>query len=1377
MEDQVNLSLPPFNPEPHDSCATRWDRWLKRFNNFVVAKNIEEDKRKQAMLLHYGGEEVFEIHEALSVEGDAIDTYPQLTKKLTEYFAPKRNTEYEVYLFRQSAQQHGETLDKFYARLLQMSRNCDFGDAAREIKSQIIQKCALTKVRDKGLRDTNLVLTDLLQFGRTLEATTSQVKAMGAPSTDGKTTSAVNRVDTRSTSKTTNRFNKTKPKGPTTHHTPTDQHKTSCPGCGSAKGHTSRVQQCPAWGKECRKCSKNNHFASVCRGGTPPSAQHQSTTQHKSTAQPTARNNFVQDVTDVPYSSQYPVYTVQSKSPRGPYVCVVKINGAPTAMEIDTGASLSLVSVNQYKQLPCSVPLDTTNIPTLRTYSGDIIQPLGRCVVNVEYKSQIYELSLLVVPGDGPNLLGRDWLHCVNLNWSELHRVEAAPLGSLPKLYPQLFSNELGCVKNISAKLVVDVNATPRCFKPRPVPYALQAKVETELERLQSEGVIRPVEFSDWAAPIVPVLKSNGEIRICGDYKLTVNAAAKVDKYPIPNIKDLYAKLSGGKYYSKLDLSHAYQQVPLDEDSQRLTTITTSKGLFAYTRMCYGVSSAPGIFQRIMEQVLQGMPMVAVYLDDILVTGTSYDEARRNLHAVLQRLQDAGLTLKLEKCEFMQDSVVYLGHKLDAEGIRPTEEKTTAIQNAPAPTNVSELRSYLGMVNHYHPFLPNISAVLAPLHELLHKDTHWHWGKPQQEAFEHSKVMFRSPKLLVHYNPNLPLVLTCDASPYGIGSVLSHTMPDGVEKPVAFASRTLIPAEKNYAQIERESLAIIFGVTKFHKYIYGRDFTILSDHKPLLGLLHEQKAISPTASARIQHWALLLANYRYHLRYRPGPQIANADGLSRLPINAGLTSVPVPEETILALSTLANSNTPVTAKLVAQWVAKDPILALVAKYLREGWLPAAGEELAPYFHRRNELSLEQGCILWGSRVVIPPPGRDTILADLHETHPGIVRMKALARSYIWWPGMDKEIENTVRSCHSCQQQAVSPPKGNLHPWEWPGKPWHRLHIDYAGPVEGKMLLIIVDAHSKFIECHIVSSANSANTIIKLLQTFATHGLPAQLVSDNGSPFTSEEFAQFCRNNGIQHIRSAPYHPASNGLAERAVQTVKNGLRKTVGPNLETRLYRFLAMYRLTPQTTTGESPAELLLKRRPRSRLDLTCPDIQGKVLSKQSSSLRDRCNERSFFCGDAVWSMNFAGAPKWLPGVLETQTGPVSFTVRLSDGRLWKRHIDHLRQRLPHEPQPEPLDTDEPAAQLPVPRPDAIGQPLTPELSASGVPANTKPAPHPAATTLRPNASSSATPTRSEQARPPDTGISTTPRESTSTVPPLRRSSRASKPPVRLDL
>ena len=291
--------------------------------------------------------------------------------------------------------------------------------------------------------------------------------------------------------------------------------------------------------------------------------------------------------------------------------------------------------------------------------------------------------------------------------------------------FPDLFKYELGTLRGVEAKLHVTKDATVRCFKARPVPYALREKVDAELNRLLEDGVIKPVEFSDYAAPIVPVLRANGRIRICGDYKLTVNKVVLADKHPIPNIEDLYAKFAGGKLYSRIDLRNAYEQILLSEESQKLTTVTTSRGLFCYTRLCQGVSARPGIFLRLMEQLLQGIPMTAVYLDDIVCTGRTEEESRANLVTVLGRLQTAGLRLKLDKCEFLQPSCIYLGHRLDAEGIHPTNEKVRVIADAPVPRARSELKSYLGMVCYYHKFLHNLSAKLAPLHHLLQKDVAW----------------------------------------------------------------------------------------------------------------------------------------------------------------------------------------------------------------------------------------------------------------------------------------------------------------------------------------------------------------------------------------------------------------------------------------------------------------------------------------------------------------------------------------------------------------------------------------------------------------------------------------------------------------------------
>ena len=319
-------------------------------------------------------------------------------------------------------------------------------------------------------------------------------------------------------------------------------------------------------------------------------------------------------------------------------------------------------------------------------------------------------------------------------------------------------------------------------------------------------------------------------------------------------------------------------------------------------------------------------------------------------------------------------------------------------------------------------------------------------------------------------------------------------MPDGTDQPIAYASRSPSKAEKNYAQLEREGLALIYGVTKFHKYVYGRVFAVITDHQPLLGL----GAISVMSSARIQRWGLTLAKYQYHLCFRPGRKIANADGLSRLPVDAAPTEVPVPSEVVLSMTTLEKS--PVTAAQVATWTRRDPLLSAVVRFVQQGWPDSLGEEYAVYFRRKEELSVQAGCLIWGSRVIIPTPGREAILSELHECHPGIVRMKAVALSFVWWPRINYKILAKVRAGQVCQQQRNAPHTAQLHPWEWPGQPWHRIHVDYA--MDGKMVLVIVDAHSKYIDAHIVNAATSSATIMKLRQTFATHGLPSVLVSDN-----------------------------------------------------------------------------------------------------------------------------------------------------------------------------------------------------------------------------------------------------------------------------------
>ena len=345
------------------------------------------------------------------------------------------------------------------------------------------------------------------------------------------------------------------------------------------------------------------------------------------------------------------------------------------------------------------------------------------------------------------------------------------------------------------------------------------------------------------------------------------------------------------------------------------------------------------------------------------------------------------------------------------------------------------------------------------------------------------------------------------------------------------------------------------------------------------------------------------------------------------------------------------------------------------QFLQQGWPHVQDNpKVKPYFAKKDELSLYDGCILWGTRIVVPAPDQDAVLTELHEGHPGMARMKALVRMYVWWPGLNDDIEKTVRQCTECQLNQSTPAVAPLQPWQWPTRPWKRLHLDYAGPVKGKMYLIIVDAHSKWIEAVCTPSATSAAVIEELRVLFAQFGLPDTVVTDNGTCFVSAEFKAYLTKNGIKQITSAPYHPATNGMAERAVQIVKQGLKKITQGSIRTRLAKILKAYRITPHSTTGLSPAEMLLGRRPKSRLDLLTPLVAERIESRQQrqkqqhdASSRDRC----FMEGDTVFVKNFQAGDKWLPGTISKRSGPVSFEVQMSNGCIRRCHQDQLKRRI----------------------------------------------------------------------------------------------------------
>ena len=735
----------------------------------------------------------------------------------------------------------------------------------------------------------------------------------------------------------------------------------------------------------------------------------------------------------------------------------------------------------------------------------------------------------------------------------------------------------------------------------------------------------------------------------------------------------MFATLAGGKKFTKLDLSQAYLQLELDKDSKEYLTVNTSLGLFRYRRLVYGVSSAPAIFQSVMDRILAGLPHVVCRIDDILIIGPDDESHLKTLREVLRRLNEHYVKLRDDKCIFMADEVIYMGHLVNSKGTRATTDKIESIQNAPSPTNVTELKSYLGLLNYYRSFLQNLSTVLQPLNELLKTEVAWVWSKNCEKSFKESKRLVAGSGLLVHFDMRKPVTVACDASSYGVGAVISHIMQDGSERPIAFASRTLSASEKNYSQLEKDALGIHFGIKKFHKYLYGRKFTLITDHKPLTTILGPKKGVPTLAAARLQRWAVTLSAYDYDIYYRKSEDHANCDCLSRLPVDRNEHEEEVNFSFI--------DEIPINSRDIAEATRKDTVLSKVYEYVLNGWTNhVTDENLRPYFSRRNELSVDQGVILWGFRVVIPAKFHERILNEMHEEHIGMCRMKALARSYAWWPNIDNEVECLVKWCEACALVKNSSPEVPLHPWKWATRPWQRIHVDFA-EFKGQMFLVVIDSFSKWLDVIPMTSTTAEKTVERLRTLFSTWGIVEELVSDNGPQFVSHIFKTFMEANGIKHTLVPAYHPSSNGAAERSVAVLKKALKTQVfdakykGKNysLEHKLSNFLLTYRNTPQTTTKESPAVLFLKRQLRSRLTLIKPNKETSVENKQDKMkmYHDRSHNQSrwFEKGEKVQvKTTLPGGQRWIwkSGTILKKKAPRTYLVIVGH-KVRYCHLDHL--------------------------------------------------------------------------------------------------------------
>eukprot|EP00731_Ephydatia_muelleri_P039008 Em1040g1a len=1194
--------------------------YLERMGLYFVANKIESERQVAVFLSLIGGKNYALLRDLLLPQQLKDVSLVELMGTLRRHFEPKPVVIAERFHFHRRSQGADESVAEYVAELRKLATHCRFGGYLEEaLRDRLVCGLREESTQRALLTENELTLARALEIAQSREAVLMNAQRLKEPSLTVK--KVTTRTDTTISSK--------------------------CTRCGSSKHLADR---CPFRQATCFKCNKPGHIARVCRSGGRPVGLSKPTSQPYQGRNTLSVDDSAEEESAIDNVSVFAVGTPQVR----PIVVKIAVNGTTIEMEVDTGAAVSLVSERTWKQIRGQVKLRKADV-VLRAYNHMRLKVLGEAELQVQYGGRRYELLLRVVKEDGPSLIGRDWLQQIKLDWSAMcHWISPSQsdqmVKTLMRKYADVFKAELGTMKGVKAKLVLKAGVVPRFIRPRPIPFALKEAVEQEIRHLEEQGILRRITHSSWAAPIVVVPKKDGRVRLCGDYKMTINQYLEVDRYPLPKPNDLFATLAGGQKFSKIDLSQAYQQLVLEEESCELVVINTHIGLFSYTRLPFGVASAPALFQRAMDSILQGIAGVICYIDDILVTGKDDAQHLQALEQVLSRLQEAGLTIQKNKCVFMAKSVEYLGHVVDAEGLHTTPEKLKAILEAPAPKDLNQMRSFLGLVNYYARFIPNLSTVLHPLNRLLRQDVSWEWDELCEEAFQLAKQSLASSRVLVHYDPTMPLKLAGDASEYGVGAVLSHVCPDGSERPVAFASRTLSSSERNYAQLEKEALSLIFGVRKFHQQVF------------LPWLLLDFKG----GHCCYPHISTI--------EYRSTACHANADGLSRLPLQSTGEEEDVTAATVFNVAQL--ESLPVTAEQLRAATGCDQILGKVLLLTQKGWPTKVNDDLKPYWIRRDEITIESGCLLWGVRVLVPKKLQGRVLEELHKGHPGASRMKSLARGYLWWPGLDTELEHLAKSCIPCQEVKLTPPAAPLHPWVWPSLPWQRIHVDFAGPFLGQQFLIVVDAHSKWPEViPMASSTTAARTIEALRLLFASYGVPNQLVSDNGPQFVSKEFADFMAGNAVKHIRVAPYHPASNGLAERFVQTFKKAMSaaRNDGASLSQKLCRFLLTYRSTPHATTQVAPCELFLKRTIRTRLDAIRPNYSGTVCDKQAlqKELHDRhARSREFEIGQKVMAKNFLQGPPWVAGVISECKGPLTYLVEVEPHVFWRRHVDHIKHR-----------------------------------------------------------------------------------------------------------
>lgn len=732
--------------------------------------------------------------------------------------------------------------------------------------------------------------------------------------------------------------------------------------------------------------------------------------------------------------------------------------------------------------------------------------------------------------------------------------------------------DKLTTTNTIKHEIPLQENTPPINVKPYRLPEAQKAEINKQINEMLANGTVRE-STSPYNAPllVIPKKMDNSGIqkfRIAVDFR-KLNDASIGQHFPLPNITDIIDRLGNSKYFSTLDLASGFHQIELKEEDKPKTAFSTDSHHFEFSRMPFGLKNAPSTFSLLMSTVLSGLigKICFVYLDDIVIFSSTVSEHIERLKQVFDRLKQHNLLLQPDKCNFLQEEIQYLGHVINREGVKPDPAKVECVQKFPQPKNAKDIKSFLGLAGYYRRFIPQFAKIAKPLNSLLKKDEIFEWKTPQNEAFTKIKEIITSEPILQFPDFSKEFILTTDASMIALGAVLSQG-EIGKDKPIAFASRTLNKSEKNYSTTDREILACVWATAHFRPYLYGRKFTILTDHRPLKWLFNVKDP-----GSRLIRWRLKLEEYEYNIEYKPGSQNVVADALSRVEIKTTNQlarqdenpSNEIESKTEIEEQPIASSNT-------SESQPSDEDVYIDKHGNRRQWIK-------------------------------DPNTQRQLLKELHDNptggHQGQRRTLDILKLKYYWKNMKQDVNRYIETCTSCNERKTNPKdklKAPMVVTNTPSKVFDTLHVDIVGPLtvtdnKNKYLLTFQDSFSKYPEA-IPIPDQTAETIAKYFvkEIICKHGTPRTLISDQGSNFMSDLFKECCKLLKIEKLRTTAFHPQSNGQVERFHRNLIDYLSHYVNKEQsdwdEWVPFALLA-YRATPQSTTGFSPFFMVHGREP----------------------------------------------------------------------------------------------------------------------------------------------------------------------------------------------